>query len=178
MKVFCQLYLFAVLCTSVYSLAIKVRIANNISYEYIMCHLLLLRIGNIFTHHVAFTYRKRYRMKKMKLWWFIRVPKSKMIKCFKTEEVVPLHQMMLQLMYQYPRIIGSTTMVESKNLDTATKTQLALLNCLVRIPHLTMEPTVQMMLGLIIVLVAKLLGRSTSIQENANLSDTEDVMGL
>ena len=31
MKVFCQLYLFAVLCTSVYSLAIKVRLANNIS---------------------------------------------------------------------------------------------------------------------------------------------------
>ena len=106
------------------------------------------------------------------------MPKSKMIKCFKTEEVVPLHQMMLQLMYQYPRIIGLTTMVESKNLDTATKTQLVSLNCLVRIPHLTMEPTVQMMLGLIIVLVAKLLGRSTSIQENANLSDTEDVMGL
>ena len=36
MKVFCQLYLFAVLCTSVYSLAIKVRMASNISYQYII----------------------------------------------------------------------------------------------------------------------------------------------
>ena len=103
--------------------------------------------------------------------------KSKMIKCFKTEEVVQLHQMMSQSMFQYPRIIGLITMVESKNLATATKTQLASLNCLVRIPHLTMELTVRMMLGRIIVLAAKLLGRSISIQENANLSDMEDVMG-
>ena len=105
------------------------------------------------------------------------MPKSKMIKCFKTEEVVQLHQMMSQSMFQYPRIIGLITMVESKNLATATKTQLALLNCLVRILHLTMEPTVRMMLGLIIVLVVKSHGRSTSIQENANLSDMEVVMG-
>ena len=103
--------------------------------------------------------------------------KSKMIECFKIEEVAQLHQMMFRLMYQYLRIIGLTTMVESKNLATATKTQLASLNCLVRIPHLTMELTVRMMLGRIIVLVAKLLGRSISIQENANLSDMEDVMG-
>ena len=103
--------------------------------------------------------------------------KSKMIECFKIEEVAQLHQMMSQSMFQYPRIIGLITMVESKNLATATKTQLALLNCLVRIPHLTMERTVQMMLGLIIALVAKSHGLSISIQENANLSDTEDVMG-
>ena len=114
---------------------------------------------------------------RMKLWWFIQVPKSKMIKCFKIDEVAQLHQTTFQLMYQYLRIIGLTTMVESKNLDTATKTQPASLNCLARIPHLTMERIVQMMLGLIIALVAKSLGRSTSIQENANLSDMEVVMG-
>ena len=137
----------------------------------------ILRIWNILSPNNSFTDRKRYQRTKMKLWWFILVPKLKMIKCFKTEEVAQLHQTMFRLMYQYLRIIGLTTMVESKNLDTATKTQLALLNCLVRIPHLTMEPTVRMMLGLIIVLVVKSHGRSTSIQENANLSDMEVVMG-
>ena len=105
------------------------------------------------------------------------MPKLKMIKCFKTEEVAQLHQTMFRLMYQYLRIIGLTTMVESKNLDIVTKTRLASLNCLVRIPHLTMARIVQMMLGLIIVLVAKSLGRSISIQENANLLGMEDVMG-